>query len=94
MGSRRFVNHLLSVFDMDTDEVLNFPGRASVRVLFEYDMKAGLRRFAILTPGLASDAVSKLMAWLEENIRAEDIAYELESNRLVPHAFMRHTSNA
>ncbi len=82
MGNKRFVNTMLSVFDLEIAEASN-PGRGiSARVVFEYNRKTGFRSFRILSPGIPASVASKLIVWLEKNVDPEDIELGLESRRL------------
>ena len=52
MASRRFVNNMLSVFDLEIAETLNSSRGITARVIFEYNRRTGLRSFRILSPGI------------------------------------------
>ena len=83
MASRRFVNNMLSVFDLEIAETLNSSRGITARVIFEYNRRTGLRSFRILSPGIPRTIASKLIAWLEKNVDPEDIELGLESRKLV-----------
>jgi hypothetical protein len=83
MASRRFVNNMLSVFDLEIAETLNSSRGITARVIFEYNRRTGLRSFRILSPGIPRTIASKLIAWLEKNVDPEDIEFGLESRKLV-----------
>jgi hypothetical protein len=83
MASRRFVNDMLSVFDLEIAETLDSSRKITARVIFEYNRRTGLRSFRILSPGIPRTIASKLIAWLEKNVDPEDIELGLESRKLV-----------
>ena len=83
MASRRFVNSMLSVFDLEIAETLNSGRGITARVIFEYNRRTGLRSFRILSPGIPRTIASKLIAWLEKNVDPEDIELGFESRKLV-----------
>jgi hypothetical protein len=83
MGSRRFVNSMMSVFDLEIAETSNSSRGISARVVFEYNRRTGLRSFRILSPGIPGIVASKLIAWLEKNVDPEDIEFRFESRKLV-----------
>ena len=83
MASRRFVNSMLSVFDLEIAETLNSGRGITARVIFEYNRRTGLRSFRILSPGIPRTIASKLIAWLEKNVDPEDIEFGFESRKLV-----------
>ena len=87
MGSRRFVNNMLSVFDLKIAETSSSSRCISARIVFEYDRRTGLRSFRILSPGIPGSIASKLIAWLEKNVDPEDIEFGLESIILVAENF-------
>jgi hypothetical protein len=83
MGNRRFVNNMMSVFDLEIVETSNSSRGTFARVVFEYNRRTGLRSFRILSPGIPGSVASKLIAWLEKNVDPEDIELGLESRKLV-----------
>jgi hypothetical protein len=83
MGSRRFVNNMLSVFDLEIAEAPNSSRGIFARVVFEYNRRTGLRSFRILSPGIPGSVASKLIAWLEKNVDPEDIEFGFESRMLI-----------
>lgn len=92
MASRRFVNNMMSVFDLEIAETLNSSRGITARVIFEYNRRTGLRSFRILSPGIPRTIASKLIAWLEKNVDPEDIELGLESRKLVAENFATPTS--
>lgn len=82
MSSRRFVNTMLSVFDLEIAEVSNSGRKISARVIFEYDRRTGSKRFRILSPGIPAGIASRILVWLEKNIDPEEIELGLESRKL------------
>lgn len=83
MGNRRFVNNMMSVFDLEIAETSNSSRGIFARVVFEYNRRTGLRSFRILSPGIPGSIASKLIAWLEKNVDPEDIELGFESKKLV-----------
>jgi hypothetical protein len=83
MGNRRFVNNMMSVFDLEIAETSNSSRGIFARVVFEYNRRTGLRSFRILSPGIPGSVASKLIAWLEKNVDPEDIELGFESRKLV-----------
>lgn len=82
MGSKRFVNTMLSVFDLEIADTSNSSRGIFARVVFEYNRRTGLRSFRILSPGIPGSIASKLIAWLEKNVDPEDIELGLESRKV------------
>jgi hypothetical protein len=92
MGNRRFVNNMMSVFDLEIAETSNSSRGIFARVVFEYNRRTGLRSFRILSPGIPGSIASKLIAWLEKNVDPEDIELGVESRKLVVENFLSQTS--
>ena len=92
MGNRRFVNNMMSVFDLEIAETSNSSRGIFARVVFEYNRRTGLRSFRILSPGIPGSIASKLIAWLEKNVDPEDIELGVESRKLVAENFLSQTS--
>jgi hypothetical protein len=88
MASRRFVNNMMSVFDLEIAEGSTSSRGIVARVVFEYNRRTGLRSFRILSPGIPRTIASNLIAWLEKNIDPEDIEFGLESRKLVADDFV------
>jgi hypothetical protein len=91
MGNRRFVNNMMSVFDLEIAETSNSSRGIFARVVFEYNRRTGLRSFRILSPGIPGSIASKLIAWLEKNVDPEDIELGVESRKLVVENFLSQT---
>jgi hypothetical protein len=83
MGSARYVNNMMSVFELEIAETSNSSRGILARVVFEYNRRTGLRSFRILSPGIPGSIASKLIAWLEKNVDPEEIELGLESRKLV-----------
>jgi len=83
MASRRFVNNMLSVFDLEIADGLTSSRGIVARVVFEYNRRTGLRSFRILSPGIPRSIASKLIMWLEKNVDPEDIEFGFEPKRFV-----------
>ncbi len=83
MGSARYVNNMMSVFDLEIAETSNSSRGIFARVVFEYNRRTGLRSFRILSPGIPGSIASKLIVWLEKNVDPEEIELGLESRKLV-----------
>ena len=83
MGSARYVNNMMSVFDLEIAENSNSSRGIFARVVFEYNRRTGLRSFRILSPGSPGSIASKLIVWLEKNVDPEEIELGLESRKLV-----------
>jgi hypothetical protein len=92
MGNRRFVNNMMSVFDLEIAETSNSSRGIFARVVFEYNRRTGLRSFRILSPGIPGSIASKLIAWLEKNVDPEDIELGVESKKLAVENFLSQTS--
>ena len=82
MGSRRFVNTMMSVFDLEIADTSSSGRGVSARVIFEYNRRTGSKRFRILSPGIPASIASKIIAWLEKNVDPEEIELGLESRKL------------
>ena len=82
MASRRFVNNMLSVFDLEIADGLTSSRGIVARVVFEYNRRTGLRSFRILSPGIPRSIASKLIMWLEKNVDPEDTEFGFEPKRL------------
>jgi hypothetical protein len=83
MGSRRFVNNMLSVFDLEIAESSDSDRTITARVVFEYNRRTGRRSFRILSAGIPCGIASKLIVWLEKNVDPEDVEFGFESRVVI-----------
>jgi hypothetical protein len=81
MGSERFLDQLLSVFDLTICKALGLPESVSTRVMFLYDRKGGHKKFLVSNNGLPKDLVDQVTSWLEKNIDVHNITI-LKENKL------------
>jgi hypothetical protein len=82
MGTRRNVENLVSVFDLNVSKNADLPKGATARVLFVFDKKTNTKRFVIVKTDMPRNRVSGILSWLETNIDVDDLAFGLKSNTL------------
>jgi hypothetical protein len=82
MGTKRNVENLVSVFDLNVSKDIDMPKGATARVLFVYDKKTNKKRFVIVKTDMPHNRVSGIISWLESNIDVDHLAFGLKSNRL------------
>jgi hypothetical protein len=82
MGTKRNVENLVSVFDLNVSKNIDMPKGATARVLFVYDKKTNTKRFVIVKTDMPHNRVSGIISWLESNIDVDHLAFGLKSNRL------------
>ncbi len=81
MAAERYVEQLVSVFNLRIGEVLGLPQKLSTRVMYTYDRQENRRNFTILNHELSEEISAKLRSWLERNVFTEVID-DLKSNEL------------
>jgi hypothetical protein len=79
VNNKRIVSKQLSVFDIVNYICLDIPGKRSVRVMHEYDSLDNKQAFTVLSRDIPEESAKAIVAWLEENTRAEDLIYGLDS---------------
>ena len=82
MGTKRNVENLVSVFDLNVCKTFEMPKGATARVLFVYDKKTNTKKFVIVNTDIPCNGVSGIVSWLEKNIDVDRLAFGLKSNRL------------
>jgi hypothetical protein len=82
MGSERFLDRLLSVFDLTICNALGLPESVSTRVMFLYDREGGHKKFLVSNNGLPKDLVDQVTSWLEKNIDVHNISSILKENKI------------
>ena len=81
MAAERYVDVLVSVFNLRIGEALGLPQRLSMRIMFSYDRQKSRRSFTILNNTLSDEMSATLKSWLEHNVFTDVIA-DLKSNEL------------
>jgi hypothetical protein len=81
MAAKRYVDGLVSVFNLRIGEALGLPQRLSTRIMYSYDRQENRRSFTILNNNLSDEMSDKLKSWLEKNVFTEVIG-DLKSNEL------------
>ena len=82
MGTKRNVENLVSVFDLNVSKTLEMPKGATARVLFVYDKKTNTKKFVIVKTDMPRTRISGIISWLENNIDVDHLAFGLKSNRM------------
>jgi hypothetical protein len=82
MGTKRNIENLVSVFDLNVSKTLEMPKGATARVLFVYDKKTSTKKFVIVKSNMPRNRISGVISWLENNIDVDHLAFGLKSNRL------------
>ena len=81
MTAERYVDGLVSVFNLRIGQALGLPQRLSTRVMYTYDRQENRRNFTILSRDIPEEMNAKLKSWLEKNIFT-DVICDLKSNEL------------
>jgi hypothetical protein len=81
MSAERYVDGLVSVFNLRIGQALGLPRRLSTRVMYTYDRQENRRNFTILNNDIPDETNAKLESWLERNIFT-DVINDLKSNEL------------
>ena len=81
MAAERYLDGLVSVFNLRIGEALGLPQRLSTRIMYSYDREENRRSFTILNNTLSDEMIAKLKFWLEKNVFT-DVIGDLESNEL------------
>ncbi len=81
MGSERFLDQLLSVFDLTICKALELPESVSTRVMFQYEGEGGHKEVLVSNNGLPKDLVDQVTSWLEKNMDIPNITLILTPKR-------------
>ncbi len=73
MGSERFLDQLLSVFDLTICKALDLPESESTRVMFRCEGEGGHKEVLVSNSGLPKDLVDQVTSWLEKNMDIPNI---------------------
>ncbi len=81
MGSERFLDQLLSVFDLTICKALELSESVSTRVMFRYESEGGHKEVLVSNNGLPKDLVDQVTLWLEKNMDIPNITLILTPKR-------------
>ena len=82
MGSERFLDKLLSVFDLTICKAIELPESVSTRVIFLYDRQGDHKKFIVTNNGMPKDLIEQVTSWLEKNVDVHNINFILKKNKL------------
>jgi hypothetical protein len=77
MNTIRYVDKLVSVFDLPSNHHLHPHETDRTRVMLVYDKGENIKRFRILNKELSNEAAKRIASWLEENIDIRDGVFRL-----------------
>jgi hypothetical protein len=78
----RHIDTLMSIFDLKIQSALNLEKRVSTRVRFLYDKKRNIKQFKVLNYNMPNDINSRILAWLDDNIKDNSIIVNLTQNEM------------
>lgn len=82
MERKRYVDKLLSVFDLTIGQAQGLSESLKTRVIFEYDRRTNKREFRLLDRDIPAAQGQQIRAWLEEHIDLCDMESGLSSNEI------------
>ena len=82
MDRNRTIHKLSTVIDLLNHDSLCEGGRPSVRIRYDYDGVNNMQEFTVLNKNIPKDSVDRIVDWLKDNVKSEDIIYGLKYNSL------------
>lgn len=68
MQKERFLDQLLSVFDLTICKASNLPESVTNQVIFKYNQDGDTQKFIVSNNGLPKDLGDQVTSWLEKNM--------------------------
>lgn len=82
MNRERTVHKLSTIIDLLNHDTAHLTGKHSVRIRYDYDGLKKSQEFTLLNKDIPKESADKIIHWLNDNVKSEDIIYGMESNRL------------
>jgi hypothetical protein len=82
MASERIVDRLDSVFDIRIRKALNLAESVSTRVRLTYSKPENRKTFKVLSSKTTDEMKERIVAWLDDHIRVDDLVYRLGSEEI------------
>ena len=93
MNRKRTVHKLSTIIDLLNHDTANLTGKHSVRIRYDYDGLKNSQEFTVLNKDISRESADRIIIWLKDNVKSEDIIYGLETNSLDVRNFDYHNSN-
>ena len=75
MNRKRTIHKLLAIFDLLNIPPGKLPGKSSLRIMYEYNVDKNGGEFTVLSKDVPREDAQDIIAWLKENVSAEDMIY-------------------
>ena len=82
MDRNRIIHKLSTVLDLLNHDSVCEDGRPSVRIRYDYDSIENSQEFTVLNKDIPKDSADRIINWLKDNVKSEDIISGLKSNSL------------
>ena len=82
MDRKRTIHKLSTIIDLLNHDSASMTGKPSVRIRYDYDGLKNSQEFTVLNKDLPKESADRIVLWLKENVKFEDIIYGLKSNSL------------
>ena len=93
MNRKRTVHKLSTIIDLLNHDTANLSGKNSVRIRYDYDGLKNSQEFTVLNKDISRESADRIIIWLKDNVKSEDIIYGLEANSLDVRNFDYNNSN-
>jgi hypothetical protein len=82
MERKRTIHKLSTVLDLYNHESTELIGKPAVRIRYDYDGPNNSQEFTVLNRDIPRESAERIVLWLNNNIKSDDIIYGLKSNNL------------
>ena len=82
MDRKRTIHKLSTVLDLFNHESAELIGKPAVRIRYDYDGLNNSQEFTVLNRDISEESAERIILWLNNNIKSDDIIYGLKSNNL------------
>lgn len=82
MDRKRTVKRISKIIDLFNHDSARLIGKSSIRIRYDYDGINNHEEFTVLNNDLPAESAEKIIIWLKENVKSEDLIYGTDTNNL------------
>ncbi len=82
METKRTIHRLSTIIDLLDHDLKCVSGKPAVRIRYDYDGVKNCQEFTVLNKDISKESADRIINWLNDNVKSEDIIYGLKSNSL------------
>ena len=82
MERKRTIHKLSTLIDLLDHDSKCVSGKPAIRIRYDYDGVKNSQEFTVLNKDISKESADRIINWLNDNVKSEDIIYGLKSSSL------------